>query len=157
MFFLRDCALPVTLTFDVRMNNYVLLWLRGSNNCLPLWTRYCHVTRYPGFIHICGVDTPWLWFARGSTRWFVSIIRADFSSETTRNLCRKPRLPLTMSFYLASVREARFACGCHYAGATRLSTDHTSGSSRRLASGNRARDTGSRSGRQQNCHVAPRQ
>ena len=39
------------LTFE-----WMLLWLRGSDNCLPLRSRYCHVTRYPGSIHICGPD-----------------------------------------------------------------------------------------------------
>ena len=38
--------------------------LRGSKNCLPLWSCYCHVTRYPGFIHICERISKYiLWFS----------------------------------------------------------------------------------------------
>ena len=66
VFFLRYYALPVTLTF------VVLLWLRdsiievysrpiyfyGSINCLPLWSDYFHVIRYPVTRYICGQTGP---------------------------------------------------------------------------------------------------
>ena len=49
MFFLCDYALPVTLTFDVRMNNALRAAMITWFQQLPaIGSDYFHVTRYPG-------------------------------------------------------------------------------------------------------------